>query len=270
MWPANCLCFYIAGGNPLFAIGPRTVEFCLAQTLPISPAFQQEGKVDAITVIGSRALLRAGLVSLLNAIGDFESIREADDINGLRSSGAELSPHSILICLARGAGDIIGTAATVKAWEPSARIVFVLPKLDFDLMSACFAAGACSCLLETISRDGLRESLRLVDAGEKVFSSELASFCSMLTPKLAHPEQSDSERPNSNLSPREIEILRCLTDGQSNKVIAKRLAIAEATVKIHIKRIMRKTQVINRTQAAVWGIAAGMAATPPRRNSEDS
>ena len=73
----------------------------------------------------------------------------------------------------------------------------------------------------------------------------------------------------SALSTREIEILRCLTSGQSNKAIAKRLDIAEATVKVHVMRILRKAHVTNRTQAALWGVASGVASTPPASELDD-
>lgn len=62
----------------------------------------------------------------------------------------------------------------------------------------------------------------------------------------------------SDLSERELEILRCLVDGDSNKRIANRLNITEATVKVHLKSILRKTHVMNRTQAAIWGLQRGL------------
>jgi two-component system nitrate/nitrite response regulator NarL len=221
-----------------------------------------------ITVIGSRSLLRAGLVSLLSAIG-FESIEEADDIKYLRDHiNAKPSSDMLIVCLVRGVEEIRAAVAEIRAREQTARIVFVVPKLDLDIMSACFAAGASGYLLETISRDALRESLKLVSAGEKVFPSELASLFPLLASKFGTPEINNSAPLASDLSRREIEILRCLTDGQSNKMIAKNLEIAEATVKVHVKRILRKAHVINRTQAALWGVATGVTSAPASRKVE--
>ena len=64
-------------------------------------------------------------------------------------------------------------------------------------------------------------------------------------------------RPRPLLSPREKVILRCITEGASNKCIARKIDIAEATVKVHVKAILRKIRVQNRTQAAIWGINNG-------------
>jgi two-component system nitrate/nitrite response regulator NarL len=69
-----------------------------------------------------------------------------------------------------------------------------------------------------------------------------------------------------NLSDREIEILKCLVAGEANKVISRRLLITEATVKVHIKAILRKLHAINRTQAAIWAVVRGLnriAVVPP-------
>jgi two-component system nitrate/nitrite response regulator NarL len=146
--------------------------------------------------------------------------------------------------------ETINTVTKIKAWGPTSRIVILAEKLDIEAMTTCFAAGASGYLLHTISRDALRDSLLLVSAGEKVFPSELASALPII---FGSPLVSNLAPPDRNLSPREIEILECLRHGQSNKVIARSLDIAEGTVKVHVKRIMRKAGVANRTQAALWG-----------------
>jgi two-component system nitrate/nitrite response regulator NarL len=64
------------------------------------------------------------------------------------------------------------------------------------------------------------------------------------------------------LSPRELAILRCLINGNSNKCIARKIDIAEATVKVHVKAILRKIRVQNRTQAAIWGMNHALPASP--------
>ena len=94
-------------------------------------------------------------------------------------------------------------------------------------------------------------------AGEKVFPSKLAALIPDLISKLGNPRASKGELEDSRLSDRELDILRCLTNGQTNKVIAKNLNIAESTVKVHVKRILQKIHASNRTQAALWGAARG-------------
>jgi two-component system, NarL family, nitrate/nitrite response regulator NarL len=226
--------------------------------------------VGGLTVIGSRRLLRSGLVSLLSTIG-FNPIEECDDCEHLEDSiGAKQNTEVLIVCLIRGAEDVTKTMDRIKAWAPDARTVFVVPQLDVTLMSDCFAAGAFGFLLESISCDALGESLRLVGSGEKVFPSQLALLFPMLASRLASPQTHDLAPPESRLSHRELEILRSLTSGHSNKVIAKNLKIAEATVKVHVKRILRKAHVMNRTQAAMWGVANGVVLTPVAKSNEST
>ena len=213
--------------------------------------------METVTVIGRRCLFRGGLVSLLNTIG-FNPIEECDDCERLEDSiGTKQNTKMLIVCLIRSADDVTKTMDRIKAWAPDARTVFVVPQLDVAFMSDCFAAGAFGFLLESISLDALGESLRLVSSGEKVFPSQLALLFPMLASRLASPQTHDLAPPESRLSHRELEILRSLTSGHSNKVIARDLKIAEATVKVHVKRIMRKANVINRTQAVMWGVANG-------------
>ena len=216
----------------------------------------------SVTVLGARSLFRAGLVDLLTAIG-FDPIQEADDIGQLRRQLGEAPPKNLLItALARGAGEAANIVRDVKIWLPTAKIVCLVPDFDLEEMRGCFAAGASGYVLESLTRDALRESLRLVAAGEKVFPSELAMQFPLLADSHAISGAPPTESLDVDLSSRELQILQCLANGQSNKAIARSLAIAEATVKVHVKRILRKANASNRTQAALWAIATGVAAPP--------
>ena len=99
----------------------------------------------------------------------------------------------------------------------------------------------------------LIQSLQLILLGEKVFPTTLASM--LLDMTAAGPQHSVR-----GLSPREREILQLLVTGASNKLIATRLGITEATVKVHLKTLLRKIDVNNRTQAAIWAMNNGFTA----------
>lgn len=220
----------------------------------------------SVTVLGARSLFRTGLVDLLGAIG-FDPIDEADDISELRGRLGDRPSRALLItALERGAASGSMAVRAIGGWISTAKIVCLAPEFDLEQMFGCFAAGASGYLLESISRDALRESLRLVDAGEKVFPSELALQFARLSTAGGPPRLPPSNAP---LSSREYEILQGLANGQSNKAIARSLDIAEATVKVHVKRILRKANAANRTQAALWAIATGVA-TPPRGDRAES
>jgi two-component system nitrate/nitrite response regulator NarL len=113
--------------------------------------------------------------------------------------------------------------------------------------------------------------VELVMMGETVFPPAFLSFAladGHHESNRASSESSSGATLNAGtvdprLSPRERTILRCLTEGDSNKCIARKIEIAEATVKVHIKAILRKIQVQNRTQAAIWGVNHAFLAEAP-------
>jgi len=144
---------------------------------------------------------------------------------------------------------------------PNARLVVLSDSFCLDHMVDAFRAGIDGYILKEIGCDSLIESLRLVKLGEKVMPSELVRHL---------PQHSVSASPSAGseasaaelLSEREIETLRCLVLGYANKVIAYRLDISEATVKVHVKAVLRKLMVQNRTQAAIWAVNHGVVSTP--------
>jgi two-component system nitrate/nitrite response regulator NarL len=138
-----------------------------------------------------------------------------------------------------------------------------------------FKVGATGYLVSTMSCDAFVKSIELVMMGETVFPP---SFLTSALDTKTEPEprrkaavsgedegailvtREDATAPQ--LSPRELAILRCLISGNSNKCIARKIDIAEATVKVHVKAILRKIRVQNRTQAAIWGMNHPMLAQP--------
>jgi two-component system, NarL family, nitrate/nitrite response regulator NarL len=214
----------------------------------------------SLAVLAPSPLLRAGLAALLSTMG-FEPVEEAADLNELKRRATDVRrPEILLISLPERDEGPAPLIQEIKAWAPHAKVVLLAPELDMPALSACFGAGAAGYLLEDISRDGLQHSLRLVSAGENVFPSDLASALSLSTSKLSGPVNTVEELRNLHATDREIDILRCIAKGESNSLIGKKLDISEAEVSAHIKHILRKLRVTNRTQAALWGVARGLAA----------
>ena len=146
---------------------------------------------------------------------------------------------------------------------PDARIVVLAAELTVDTLRDAMNAGADGFLMKDVSPEALIQSLQLIMLGEKVFPTNLAA---MLLNLNSAPTPMNSLR---GLSPREQEILQALVTGASNKLIAIKLGITEATVKVHLKTLLRKIDVNNRTQAAIWAINNGFTpadATAPTRN----
>ncbi|MBF9234413.1 LuxR C-terminal-related transcriptional regulator [Microvirga alba] len=162
-----------------------------------------------------------------------------------------------------------GTADLIretKAQYPEAKIVVLSDDFDLNVMMATLQAGAEGYCLATIGCDVLVKYIDLVMLGELVFPSSiflsaLSSRDKVPTPRrtpadgIEDLQAASAELPVRTLSSREAEILHCLMEGAPNKIIARRLEVAEATVKVHVKAILRKIRVANRTQAAMWAVA---------------
>jgi two-component system, NarL family, nitrate/nitrite response regulator NarL len=206
-----------------------------------------------VAVLGSRPLFRAGLCSLLHAMG-FYPVKEIANPKELRREleDKHISPELLLIDLSDRSVDSV---SDVRDWASITKVVLLAADLNLGLLSECFAAGASGYLLKKISADAFEESIRLVLAGEKVLPSELATVIADIGVSCQPTAKGDGYEKLSN---REIEVLRCLANGEINKEIAHTLGIAESTVKVHMKRILQKIHVANRTQAALWGVARGL------------
>lgn len=160
---------------------------------------------------------------------------------------------------------------SLKAQYPDARIVVLADHFDLNTMMSALHAGVDGYCLATIGCEALVKYLDLVMLGEVVFPSAIFLSALSTSDKISavhHPVSAEDAKPleithvaetanlpGRTLSSREAEILRCLTQGAPNKVIARKLDVAEATVKVHIKAILRKIRVANRTQAAMWAVA---------------
>lgn len=155
----------------------------------------------------------------------------------------------------------------LKEEHAGSRVVVLADSFNMEDMLASLNAGAGGYCLATSGCDALIKYLDLVMLGETVFPA--AMFFSAMA---GQSEAASAQRPSAAvsldqvqavtasastrmLSTREAEILHCLMEGAPNKTIARRLEVAEATVKVHVKAILRKIRVTNRTQAAMWAVA---------------
>jgi two-component system nitrate/nitrite response regulator NarL len=209
---------------------------------------------STILLVGPR-LFRAGLKSLLDG-PQFRVTGEMGELMSMNGAAPPAPDPDIALLEAPG-----GTNSTLDALQrlngifPNTSTVILSDRVCMATLAGCLAAGASGFLTKDISSDALVRSLQLVALGEKVFPTYLAGL-------LVHgvPERGQLRVAADNscgLSSREIETLQCLLRGESNKLIAKRLSISEATIKVHMKSVLRKIKAHNRTQAAMWAISHG-------------
>ena len=231
-------------------------------------------KPFALLVVDDHNLFRRGLVALLSHDGRFEVTAEAGDIGEALRCLERSQPDLILLDNhLPGVRGVDGIAALKEA-APATRILMLTVSENEDDLAAALQAGAEGYLLKTVELDHLSESIIKVLDGESVVSPEmmtklvLAFRSKALSPasgevlgelamaKVAGPPSTlQADSVSALLSAREREVLALIAQGASNKVIARKLDIAQTTVKIHVQHILRKLQLSSRVQAAVY--AAG-------------
>jgi two-component system nitrate/nitrite response regulator NarL len=207
-----------------------------------------------VWLIDAHPLLRSGLRAQLEGKG-FEVAAEAGTVAEIsRINGDEgPSPHLIILDFAQGSDAV----ARLKSIQPQARTIVFAESAELAHLADMFSAGADGYLLKSISPSALIESLRLVALGEKVFPSTLTDFLGAMRANQVNA----NERVRVGdvaLSQRELDIIRRVADGYANKSIAKELSITEATVKVHLKTVLRKLGATNRTQVAIWAVQHGL------------
>jgi two-component system nitrate/nitrite response regulator NarL len=154
--------------------------------------------------------------------------------------------------------------AQVKRSGGNVRIVLLSwPTKALSFVAQSFQTGVDAYLESNTSQEGFRQSLGLIAAGERIFPDRLTSEIrrgglSAADEDAAISADSRQSPLFSSLSGREFEILRHLASGRPNKVIANELNITEATVKVHVKGVLRKIGAANRTQAAIWALHNGL------------
>ena len=201
-------------------------------------------------LIETNRLFRDGLKHLLNGTR-FEVGAEFNTVDLARAAETAETPDLVI------SGQAVTDEAELRVLRqafPTARIVVLADDLSVDILRAAMGGGADGFLSKSVSPEALIQYLQLIMLGEKVFPTNLAA---MLLDLSSAPSPLTSIR---GLSPRENEILQALVTGASNKVIAYKLGITEATVKVHLKTLLRKIDVNNRTQAAIWAINNGFTA----------
>jgi len=217
---------------------------------------------DLTTVlIDANRLSREGLLAILGR-GEIEVVAEAAGLDELPvlAAGTE-APDLVLVDCGQEPERARAELERLRQAFPKSKLVVLTAGEDAAFLIECFAAPIDGLISKNVSSQALLKSLHLVLAGERVFPSQLVGLLlANHRPRPAVAPAPQLQPGGPSLSEREIEIVQCLVAGDSNKAIANRLNVTEATVKVHLKSILRKIQARNRTQAAIWAINNGLTA----------
>jgi len=226
----------------------------------------------ATTIIGKSSLLRDGIAKILHS-ANFRIIASIASADELPARVQADTPLFLIVHTDDDFGFAAGQIEFFRNSYPNGRIVIVADRYRPEELVTAFRAGANGCFVDVMTCDAFLRSLELVMMGETVLPPAFVAY--VFGPERHQlrddsPNEDDKQKilmteiddPAPQLSPREKLILRCLIEGASNKCIARKMDIAEATVKVHVKAILRKIRVHNRTQAAIWGMNNGCLSGP--------
>jgi two-component system, NarL family, nitrate/nitrite response regulator NarL len=240
-----------------------------------------EQRICGTVIAGPNVLFREGLIRILGA-ENFQILCAAACID--RPGLEKLAEYESVLVILDASEDLnaaLEQIELIKRLRPTWRVAVLDTHGQLSIAVSVYRAGASAYFVKIANPAALVKSLELVMLGETIVP---AAFLPFVLCHEFHDESEGSHRAAGvnaegadareelsatgegsamrQLSPREKTILRYIIEGCSNKVIARKVAIAEATVKVHVKSILRKVRVHSRTQAAIWGLSCDAANWP--------
>jgi DNA-binding NarL/FixJ family response regulator len=199
----------------------------------------------SVLVVDDHPIMRLGVAAIINAQGDMKVCAQAGSGEEAVTLFKKFRPEITLLDLRLPAMSGLEALRVIRQEDPRARcIVLTTYEGDEDIHQA-LAAGAMGYIIKGMSHETLVDALRRVHAGTRFLPPPVARSLADRT-------------PNSDLSPREREVLSLMVHGKSNREIANALAITEATVKCHVSVILARLEVNDRTQAVVAALQRGL------------
>ena len=216
-----------------------------------------EPLIPRVLLVDDHDLFRTGLRNLLGE-QDVEVVGECDNGTDALDAVRELAPDVVVMDL--NMPGISGVEATrqISMIAPLTRVlVLTISDQDEDVMDAVLA-GACGYLLKDASISVLMQGIRSAAVGESLISPTIAAKV-LQRIRATGASRREAELIQSELSARELQVLKLIANGKDNALIAAELHISPKTVKNHISNILMKLQIDNRIQAAVYAVRSGLA-----------
>ena len=204
-----------------------------------------------VMIVDDHTLFRSGLRELLERRGIDVCAAVGDGEEGCRLA-AEIAPDVVLLDLRMPGLDGLSVLERIAALDLGCAVVMLTTSSDERDLVTSLRSGARGYLLKDMEPEQLVDALVAVTEGETVVAPEMTSVLA----NVVKGGTVDSGQPDrfSSLTPREFEILRHLSEGQSNKEIGRNLGITDGTVKLHVRSILRKLEVRSRVEAAVIAV----------------
>jgi two-component system, NarL family, response regulator LiaR len=208
--------------------------------------------VIEVLIADDHGVVREGLRMFLGRDPELIVVGEASNGAEAIELARQLRPDVVLMDLLMPVMDGIAATAAIRTELPETEVIALTSVLESTAVVGAMKAGAIGYLLKDTQAPELRRAIKAAAAGQVQLSPQASAY---LMRELRTPETIEA------LTEREMEVLRLLVQGHSNKEIARALQIAEDTVKVHVKHILAKLGVQSRTQAVLYAIRLGLVST---------
>jgi NarL family two-component system response regulator LiaR len=207
-----------------------------------------------VLLVDDHAMVRMGLRAFFSTLDDLVVVGEAATGEEAVALVQQHAPDVVVMDLMLPGMDGVQATQRVKKASPRTQVIVLTSYHEDEHIFPAIRAGALSYVLKDIDPDDLAEAIRRAHAGEAVLHPRVAA---RMVQEL-HGAREARPNPFSELTERELDVLRLVAAGQSNKDIAASLVISEKTVKSHISNILGKLHLADRTQAAVYAWQEGI------------
>lgn len=207
-----------------------------------------------VLIVDDHALFRRGLAQLLLAEEGIEVVGEGEDGEDAVRRAEELAPDVVLMDVRMPRTSGIEATRRLAAALPAARILMLTVSDEEDDLYEAIKAGAAGYLLKEVSIDEVADAVRAVMHGQTLISPSMASKLIQEFNSLSRRAESRRLLPVPHLTDREMEVLKLVARGLTNRDIADELFISENTVKNHVRNILEKLQLHSRTEAVIFAV----------------
>ncbi len=207
-----------------------------------------------VLLVDDHKLVRQGVRAFLEAHAEFQVVGEADSGVAAVKIAEDLVPDVVLMDLIMPEMDGVEATRQVKNISPRSQIVVLTSYHDDEHIFPALEAGATSYMLKDVDMDELAEAIRRAAQGEVTLHPRVAA---RILQEL-HGAKRDEVNPFTELTKREMEVLKLIANGMTNSEIGEQLVISDHTVKGHVSNIFSKLHLADRTQAAVYAWQKGV------------
>ena len=207
--------------------------------------------VISVLIADDHPFVRHGLRTYLETLEDIEVVGEASDGAEAVELAGRLLPDVVLMDLVMPELDGVEATRRIRVASPATKVIALTSFDDDEKVFPAIKAGATGYLLKDVSPADLAEAVRKASRGEALLAPSVAARLMQ--------EVSGERTASAGLTERELEVLRLIARGMSNKLIAHELVVSEKTVKTHVSNILAKLHLADRTQAALYAVREGLA-----------